>query len=116
MLGRTRDRRGKGQKDGDRGDTENDDGQQHLDQRVARLGPARLLSDTLPRAALGVETGKESHDPDGRRTPRNIASRPVPTMVTVSCVGDGDSSMTVPILGYDVSDVDDAHPTVCEPT
>jgi hypothetical protein len=98
MLGRTRDRRGKGKEDGDRRQTENDDGKQNLYESVAGLGSARPLGNAWPLDILDKETRRESHDPDGKRTPRNMASRPVPTMVTVSWVGAGDSSMTVPVL------------------
>ena len=44
--------------------------------------------------------------------PRNIASRPDPYMVTVSCVGAGVSTITVPVLS---EDTDAAHSTVVVP-
>ena len=64
LVRRVGERRGKARQQGNSGDAENDDGKEHLNERVARLGPVLFG----PR--LGASLGRVPH----RSTPRNMAS------------------------------------------
>ena len=84
------------------GEAQHDDGQQHLDEGVTRLGetgPFLRCTPLPPRDGLPEEGRSPAH----RSTPRNIASSPAPFMVTVSVCGVADapcwaSTMSEPVL------------------